>query len=205
MSYLNRGIVKLAVIMMIGFSLLFSLPVVLKAHCDRVNGPVAKAARKALETEKLKPASIWVGEKQEAELKAKFENSLKAYREGGPGREVAEKYFMSEAVRLHRAAEGMAFTGLKPASELSLDLEIAEKARETGDVQPVIDLLSEELAREVEKWFNKTRQAKQKMETEESLEAGREWADAYVKYIIYVHKLYQKIKAGPPHGVGETH
>jgi transcriptional regulator with XRE-family HTH domain len=26
---------------------------------------------------------------------------------------------------------------------------------------------------------------------------------AYVKYIVYVHGLYQKIQAGPAHGVGD--
>ncbi|MFO7870623.1 MAG: hypothetical protein R6V03_04230 [Kiritimatiellia bacterium] len=32
--------------------------------------------------------------------------------------------------------------------------------------------------------------------------AGREWVDAYVKYVIYVKNLYTTIQAGPPHGVG---
>ena len=37
----------------------------------------------------------------------------------------------------------------------------------------------------------------------ENVEAGREWVDAYVKYVIYVNGLYKTIQAGPAHGVGE--
>lgn len=180
-----------------------ALPAEADAHCLRENGPVATAAIKALRTGELQPVAIWVGKEQEQALRERFRSSLKAYREGGPGKEVAKQYFMSEAVRLHRAAEGMPFTGLKPASESPEDIKRAEKALKTGDVQPVVDLLTNNLEQKVDKWFKRSREAKRRMEAKDSLEAGRQWADAYVKYIVYVHKLYQKIQAGPPHGVGD--
>lgn len=183
-------------------TVLISLPTDANAHCDRKNGPVASAAKEALKSGELQPVAIWVGEEQEEALRPTFRRSLEAYREGGPGQDVAKRYFMSEAVRLHRAAEGMPFTGLKPASELPEDLERAEKALETGNVQPVVDLLTNNLEQEVEKWFKRSREAKRRMEANDNLETGRQWADAYVKYIVYVHKLHQKIQAGPPHGVG---
>ena len=77
----------------------------------------------------------------------------------------------------------------------------AEKALETGDIDPLQTLLKEELEKETSKWFQKALEAKKNKD--KSVEAGRQWVDSYVKYIIYSHKLYQKIKAGPPHGVGE--
>lgn len=49
--------------------------------------------------------------------------------------------------------------------------------------------------------FEKARTAGQ--DKDKSLKAGRKWADAYVKYVIYVHGLYKTIQAGPAHGVGE--
>ncbi len=193
---------KIDVVCILLFAASLLVPVGLKAHCDRVNGPVAKSARKALETGQLKPVAIWIGDEQEAALRERFKSSLEAYRSGGPGKKVAKRYFMSEAIRLHRAAEGMPFTGLKQASELPVDLKLAEKARETGDIQPVVELLSSELENKVKKWFKTSQQARRQWEQQQSVETGRKWADAYVKYIVYVHKLYQKIMAGPPHGVG---
>lgn len=170
------------------------------AHCDRENGPVAKAAKKALKTSDFDKVVIWVGEEQEKELKQKYEKALAVYRNGGNSRELAEQYFMETAVRLHRAAEGFPFTGLKPASPNPPDIQAAEKALETGNFQPVVELLSGNLDNQTSKWFDKALKARQNKD--KSIEAGRAWVDAYVKYIVFIHSLYQAIQEGPPHGVG---
>lgn len=172
-----------------------------QAHCDRVNGPVATDARKALETGDLSHALIWVTDQQAEELKSKFEQSLKVYTKGNESQELAERYFMSETVRLHREAEGMPFTGLKPAQPGSKDIQIAEKALVSGELAPVTDMLANEIRQRTSELYTNAMEAKSKKDN--SIEAGREWVDAYVKYIVYVHKLYQKIQAGPAHGVGE--
>ena len=171
------------------------------AHCERENGPVAVAAKEALKSEDFSKVAIWIGEEQEEELKNKFRQSLSVYHKGGDSKELATEYFMSNAVRLHRAAEGMPFTGLKPAQAAAKDIQVAEKALKTGNLDPVMDMFSSKMEDEAQKWFQKALEAKKNKD--ESVKAGREWADKYVKYIIYLHKLYQKIEAGPPHGVGE--
>ena len=171
------------------------------AHCDRKNGPVALAAKEALRTQDFSKVVIWVGEEQEDELRKKFRQSLSVYQKGGDSRELAKEYFMSTTVRLHRAAEGMPFTGLKPAGPAAKDIQVAEKALKTGNLDPVMEMFSSKLEDESQKWFQKALEAKKNKN--ESIEAGREWADMYVKYIVYLHKLYQKIEQGPPHGVGE--
>ena len=171
------------------------------AHCDRENGPVAVAAKEALETADFSKVVIWVGEEQEDELRNKFKQSLTVYQKGGESKELAKDYFMSNTVRLHRAAEGMPFTGLKPASPAAKDIQVAEKALETGNLDPVMEMFSSKLEDKAQKWFQKALEAKKNKD--KSVEAGREWADTYVKYIVYLHKLYQKIEQGPPHGVGE--
>lgn len=171
-----------------------------RAHCDRVNGPVAKDAREALDTGDFTEIAIWVGEEQEKELRKRFDQCLDVYEKGGDSRELAERYFMETAVRLHRAAEGMPYTGLKPAQPVPEDIAAAEKALETGNVKPVTDLLAEEMRKHVGKWFKKARNAR--TDRNESVEEGREWTDAYVRYVIYVHSLYKTIQAGPKHGVG---
>ena len=108
---------------------------------------------------------------------------------------------METAVRLHRQAEGMTYTGLKPEQPLPEDIAKAEKALQTGDLSPVTKLLTEAMQTKLQDVFAAAYDAKQNKE--DSLQAGREWADAYVKYVIYVHGLYKTIQAGPAHGVGE--
>lgn len=172
------------------------------AHCDTESGPVAVDARKALETAKFKTVAIWVGKEQTQELQDNFEQALAVYRMGGKAEALAERYFTETAIRLHREAEGMSYTGLKPAQPLPRDIAKAEKALDTGNLKPVTDLLSGELQKEMQKWFKKALAAKKEYNGE-NLEAGREWVDAYVKYVIYIHGLHKAIKAGPKHGVGD--
>lgn len=173
-----------------------------RAHCDAVNGPVAVDARKALQNEDVDTVAIWVGEEQDGELKSAYKQAVPVFKMGGKADELAERYFMESAVRLHRAAEGMPYTGLKPAQPLPKDIAVAEKALETGELQPVTDLLAKGLRRETNRYFQKALTTKEKYNGD-SVARGREWADAYVKYVIFVHKLHQTIQSGPAHGVGE--
>jgi len=175
---------------------------VASAHCDTESGPTAVDARKALETGDFKKVAIWVGDEQASELRDIFEKSIAVYKMGGKAKELAENYFMSTTVRLHREAEGMPFTGLKPAQPLPPVIAKAEKTLDEGNLKPVTDLLSAQLEKETQKWFQNALDAKKKYNGK-NVEAGREWVDAYVKYVVYVNGLYKTIQAGPAHGVGE--
>ena len=171
------------------------------AHCDALNGPVAVHAREALPTGEFEPIAIWVGEDQTEELRRRFQQSLKVYRMDGEAQKLAERFFIENAVRLHRAAEGMPYKGVKPAQPLPPDIAAAEKALETGNLDPVTDMLAAELENQTNKWFQKALETKKHMDR--SIAAGREYVDAYVKYVIHVHGLHQTIQSGPAHGVGE--
>lgn len=171
-----------------------------RAHCDTLEGPATVAAREALETGEFKPIQVWVDEAGEKELRDKFRQSRQVRELGGEARELADLYFIETAVRLHRQAEGMPYTGLQPAREHP-DIHAAEEALETGNIKPVIELLASELRTQVNKWFEKARRARQ--DRGQSVQAGREYVDAYVQYVVYVHGLHQKIQAGPEHGVGD--
>ena len=169
------------------------------AHCDTMSGPVAVAAGKALESGDIKLVQIWVSQSHEKELQDRFRECMSVRKMGGQAKELADKYFIETVIRLHRQAEGMPFTGVKPAQPLPPDVAAAEKALETGDIEIVTDLLNEEINAGVHKWFDHAMQAKK--HKDEGLEAGREWVDAYVKYVVYVHGLALQINAGPQHGV----
>jgi hypothetical protein len=191
---------KLSALVVLFFLTGLSLPQQAEAHCDRINGPVAVDARKALETGDVSHALIWVTEKQSDELKSVFEQASKVYAKGDESKELAERYFMETTVRLHREAEGMSYTGLKPAQPNPEDIAVAEEALQSGDVQPVATLLASEIEKKV------TELHQQAMTTQngkdESIASGREAVDAYVRYIVYVHSLYEAIQAGPAHGIG---
>lgn len=192
--------VKLSALIALFFLTGLTFPQQSNAHCDRVNGPVAVDARKALETGDVSHALIWVTEKQAEELKSAFKQTKEVYAQGGESRELAERYFMETTVRLHREAEGMPYTGLKPAQPNPKDIAIAEKALQTGDVEPVATLLASEIEAKVTELHQEAISA-QKNEGK-SIAAGRKAVDAYVRYIVYVHSLYEAIKSGPAHGVG---
>lgn len=178
------------------------LPGQAMAHCDTESGPTAVDARKALEKGDFNIAAIWVGEEQTQKLRESFEESLAVYKMGGQAKALAERYFMTTTVRLHRQAEGMPFTELKPAQPLPLVVSKAEKALETGNLKPVNDLLATEMEKETQKLFQKALAAK-KNYNGNNVEAGREWVDAYVKYVVFVNGLHKTIQAGPAHGIHE--
>jgi hypothetical protein len=171
------------------------------AHCDTASGPVAMAAREALETGKFAAVAIWVGAKQNDALRSAFDQSLPVYHMGGKAQKLAEQHFMETAVRLHRQAEGLPYTGLQPAQPLPIDVATAEHALDTGELQPVSQLLEAALEKQLATLFDAARNARE--DKDKNLAAGRAWADAYVKYVTYVHGLYTTIQAGPEHGVGE--
>jgi Family of unknown function (DUF6448) len=85
------------------------------AHCDGLDGPVVKAAQKALAEDNVNLVLIWVQKDDEAEIKRAFEKTVAVRKLNPEARELADMYFFETLVRTHRAAEGAPYTGLKPA------------------------------------------------------------------------------------------
>src|SRR4026207_1638616 len=85
------------------------------AHCDGLDGPVVKAAQKALDSANLSPVLIWVQKRDEPEIKKAFQKTLAVRGLNPQAKELAEPSFFETLVRIHRAGEGASYTGLKPA------------------------------------------------------------------------------------------
>jgi hypothetical protein len=188
-----------AFVLMLGLAL--TMPSAVRAHCDRTDGPVAIAAREALETGEPSKVLIWVGPEQEAELKAAYELSKDARGEGGTAAILAERYLVEAAIRLHREAEGLPFDGVKAASTpLPRDIVVADEAIAAGSSEAVLGMLRSDLEAEVRDLFEAVKRAEQQRGA--SIDKGREWVDAYVRYVGFVHGLHATIEAGPEHGVG---
>ena len=104
-------------------------------HCDSMDGPVVKAARRALELGNVNLILPSVPKRGEAEVIRAFDKVTQMRQDGALTREVADLYFFETVARVHRAGEGAPYTGLKPAGlDVGPVIPLAEKAIETGNV-----------------------------------------------------------------------
>jgi Family of unknown function (DUF6448) len=101
-----KNIVKVLAWLTLTLGLTLIAPTRVLAHCDGLDGPVVKAAQRALDTRNPAIALIWVQAKDEPEIRTAFERTL-AVRELSPqAKELADRFFFETLVRVHRAGEG---------------------------------------------------------------------------------------------------
>lgn len=154
------------------------------AHCDTLNGPVVKDAKIALENNDVTPVLKWVKKDSEKEIKEAFNKTLVEITQNLKDKEAVEMKFFSDLVRIHRAGEGASFEGLKPAGEVEPIVKSADEAIEKGSIGE----LNKKITEGTEERFNRVMATiKHK---DESVEAGREYVEAYVDFMHYVEKLY---------------
>lgn len=169
-------------------------------HCDSLDGPVVTAARLALEAAAVELVLPFVPEHGEAEIRSVFEHALHVRGLSDEARDVADRLFFETLVRVHRAGEGAAFTGLKPAG-LSVGpvIPLAEQAVETGSADALTDFLIAVVQDEI------TRRLWEVTELSEdrtrSVADGRRYAEAMLGFEVYSHHVYEALtSAGHGHG-----
>jgi len=168
-------------------------------HCDTMDGPVVKAAKKALKTGNVNLILPWVPKKGEDELKNAFKKTLRARKLGKAAAGLAGYWFFETAVRLHREGEGAPYTGLKPAGlDSGPVVPKADKAIEQGNPKEVIQVLTHAVEQELQKRF-KHAMAKKKYD-ENDVNAAREYVQANLGFVLYSHHLYTNIKGEKEHG-----
>lgn len=159
------------------------------AHCDGLDGPVVQAAREALETKNVNLVLIWVKKEDEAAIKNAFEQALSTRNLSDQSRQVADQRFFETLVRVHRAGEGAAFDGLKPAGrDLGPAIPAADKALRDEDPEQLNKLLTSTIQDRVRDHFNEA--LGKKNFPKDDVEAGRAFIKAYVEYIHCVEALY---------------
>jgi hypothetical protein len=167
-----------------------------------LDGPVVRAASRALEAEDVDLVLPYVHEMGEAEVRRAFDLTVKARTQGVEAREVADRYFFETAVRVHRAGEGAPFTGLKPAGlDVGPVIPLAESAIAAGDVTPLADFLRAAVRDETVERFNAMRAAKQTADS--GVDAARAYVQAMLGLQVWAHKLYGAIHAAAHEGVHE--
>jgi hypothetical protein len=165
-------------------------------HCDTMNGPVVVAARKALETGNVNFVLIWVQKKDEPQIKEAFQKTLAVRKLNADAQKLSDMYFFETLVRLHRAGEGVAYTGLKPdESEVDPGIAAADKALDSGSDKELLEHLTEAARHGIEAQFKEV--MAKKNYKKDDVEAGRAFVGAYVRYIHYVERLFNAVETLP--------
>lgn len=172
--------------LLLGVSL-FSTPKAF-GHCDAVDGPVVEAAKIALQTGEVAPVLKWVSADREKEIREVFAAALKVRKLGDEAKALADTHFFETLVRVHRAGEGVPFSGLKPAGTIDPGFVAADKALRDGSIEG----LSTDLAKAVQAGLQKrfARVTEKKNHADDSVEAGRDYVAAYVDYAHFVEAIH---------------
>jgi hypothetical protein len=189
----------------VGLGLFALTPARALAHCDGLDGPVVKAAQRALETGRVALVLIWVQEKDEPEIRKAFEQTLAVRELSSQARELADRFFFETGrgrgccdLRVHRAGEGAPFTGLKPAGrDLGPAIPAADEAVRAGSVQPIRRLLTVAIQERLRQHFGEVMATK--TFKPDDIAAGRAYINAYVEFIHFVERLYDSAMKAP-HG-----
>jgi hypothetical protein len=176
---------RMAVMLVCGAMLL--VPHWASAHCDSLDGPVVNDARLALEKGEIAPVLKWVQAEHEEEVGRAFAQARKVRDLGPEAKTLADRYFFETVVRVHREGEGAAYTGLKPAGTIDPPIAKADAALAAGSVDQLADAISAHVGKAMRERFAHALDARKR--ADESVQAGREFVEAYVQYVHFVEGI----------------
>jgi len=165
------------------------------AHCDALDGPVVEAARRALSTGDVSAVLPWVQSAQESAVREAFLRTLSVRKLNSAAETLADTWFFETVVRIHRAAEGAPYTGLRPAGgHVPPAVRAADKAIAAGDLKPLQAELASGLQGGLQERFQRVLEAKK----HSGVEAGRRYVAAYVDFIHFAERM-EKAMGVEPH------
>lgn len=184
---------------LVAAALVIFTPSLALGHCDGMDGPVVKAAQRALETGNVNLILIWGQKADEIEIRKAFDQTMRVRKLSPEARELADRYFFETVVRLHRAGEGAPYTGLKPAGrDLGPAIPAADKALEDRTVDPLVKLVNGAMEKGLREHFESA--VNKANFNRDDVEAGRAYVKAYVEFIHYAERMYEAvIKTAPGH------
>jgi hypothetical protein len=166
------------------------------AHCDSIDGPVARAAERALSTGNVLLILPYAPAAAEPELHSAFASARKVRVLNEDARALADRSFMETAVRLHRLGEGASYTGLKPATDHGPAIPAAEKALESGDTASLRQVFSLELEHILHVRLEEARALRGspiEPATASEVEAARKRVSAELEFVAFAEGLRQAI------------
>ncbi len=168
------------------------IPGIADSHCDTLEGPVVVTARAALDKGDVTPVLKWVKKEHETEIREIFNNTLAVRKLSPEAKNFADSYFFETLVRIHRAGEGAPYTGLKPGEAVEPIIAEADKALDKGSVDDLVKHVTDAVAQGIRERFTHTKETKKN--ADKSIEAGREFVEAYVVFTHYVEGIHEAAK-----------
>jgi hypothetical protein len=173
------------------------MPCLASAHCDSLDGPVVQDARVALESGDPTPVLKWVRKEDEDQIRTAFKETMAVRVKGNDARALADRSFFETLVRIHRAGEGEGFTGLKAVSTVDPGIAAADKALSSGSGKALAQQMAAAISDGITKRLSLV--LDRKKHAAESVEAGREYVEAYVDYIHFVENINRLASVGASH------
>ncbi len=183
--------------LLVVFEVIFIWSIRAEAHCDTLDGPVVATAKNVLEVGDVTPLLKWVPSDDEQTIRTAFQKTMEVRKLGGQAQELADMYFFETLVRIHRAGEGVPYTGLKPGAKIDPAVALADKALENGSVDKLVGVLTDATAKGIRERFRRALETRK--HADESVTAGREFVEAYVIFTHYVEELHTSVKGGTGH------
>jgi hypothetical protein len=173
------------------------VPQTAMAHCDTLDGPVVADARVALAEGNVTPILKWLQARDEQEVREAFARTLAVRRLNPEAQKLADTYFFETLVRLHRAGEGAPYTGLKAAGTVEPVVAKADQALEQGVVDGLAGAIAAHTEEGIRERFRNALLTRK--HAQDSVQAGREYVEAYVTYGHYVEGIAQAVHGAPHH------
>jgi hypothetical protein len=172
-------------------------------HCDSLDGPVVRAAQRALDDNNVGLVLPFVPKAAEGEVAQVFDKVVTARAAGAASREVADRHFFETVVRVHRAGEGAPYTGLKPAGlDVGPVIPVAEKAIESGHARVLEDVLVTTVRDELARRFHHLGHLR--AGADRGVDGARAYVEGMLGLQVWAHGLYQATKA-KGHAAEHTH
>ncbi|MDD4182809.1 MAG: DUF6448 family protein [Candidatus Omnitrophica bacterium] len=170
---------------LLGLGIVFSV----FAHCDTVNGPVVSDAKQALEKANADIVLKWVRQQDEEKIKKAFNETLEKRKQHPEDKGDIDMSFYEEVVKLHRAGEGVEYSGIK-TGEIKINpiTEIADTALAKSAAGELIKMFPESVRADIQSDFDEVMKKKKHMN--ENIAAGREYVASYVKFMHHLENLY---------------
>lgn len=156
-------------------------PRTVSAHCDTADGPATRDGRLALETGNVNHALKWIPAADEAELIDVFTSAVAIRGRDEDSRVVADRWFLENLVRIHRAGEGVAYTGIQPVgTAIDPRVTAADAAVAARSTVPLAGVVPDEQLPELERRFATVLE---RIDHDvDDVDAGRSYLEAYVHF-----------------------
>ena len=158
-------------------------------HCDALDGPVVTAARAALDSGQASDVLPFVSIEGEPEVQSMFDAVLPVHAAGGPAAALADALFFETVVRVHRAGEGAAYTGLKPAGlDVGPVIPLAEQAVQDLDASGLVAFLATTIERQLNERMARLRVLHTARDG--SVATERAYVQAMLDFEVFSHRVY---------------